>query len=375
MDSTNSRFWFVFERRFALLFTALGCFLAAGIWQVHCAERGQSSRSAVVVGTKETPPFTIKNVDGTWSGISIELWSSIAKDLELEYEVKEFDLKGLLEAVEKGRVDVAVAALTITADREKRMDFTHPFYTTGLGIEVSRNPEGTWLTVVRRIFSGQFLSVVLALVLLLVFVGFLVWLVERRRNPEQFDRGPRGIWAGFWWAAVTMTTVGYGDKAPVTVFGRVIGLIWMFAAIIILTVFTAALTTALTVSQFKSSLQSPADLARARVGTVENSSSAEYLKAQRIPHIAYETLQEAAQALVEGRSDAVVYDRPLLRYLFATTEAMRERLDILPQILEPQEYSIAVPTGSPLREEINRLIPKIVYGQEWKDLVFRYLGN
>ncbi len=41
----------------------------------------------LIVGTKQTPPFAIKKNDGTWSGLSIDLWQEISRDLELKYEI------------------------------------------------------------------------------------------------------------------------------------------------------------------------------------------------------------------------------------------------------------------------------------------------
>lgn len=48
---------------------------------------------------------------------------------------------------------------------------------------------------------------------------------------------------------VTMTTVGYGVKAPRTPGGRIVALIWMFANIFLVTVSTAAITSSLTVGE------------------------------------------------------------------------------------------------------------------------------
>ena len=86
----------------------------------------------LVVGTKEAPPFSMKTKDGDWTGISIELWRGIAKELNLTFEFRELTLKQLIDDVASGSIDAAVAALTITPEREKMLDFTHSFYSTGV---------------------------------------------------------------------------------------------------------------------------------------------------------------------------------------------------------------------------------------------------
>ncbi|MFC1783229.1 transporter substrate-binding domain-containing protein, partial [Planctomycetota bacterium] len=181
----------------------------------------------MIVGTKQAPPFAIKNPDGTWSGLSIELWREIADELQLRYEIREFDLPGLLNEVKANQVDIGVAALTVTAEREKNFDFTHPFYTTGLGIAILPGQKGRWTGVIGRFITWGFIKIVLSLACLLFIIGVIVWLFERGKNPKQFGGAWwRGLGAGFWWSAVTMTTVGYGDKAPVSLFGRLMAIIW-----------------------------------------------------------------------------------------------------------------------------------------------------
>ena len=128
------------------------------------------------------------------------------------------------------------------------------------------------------------MKVIATLTLLLLGVGMLVWWFEHKKNPQQFNgSAARGIGSGFWWSAVTMTTVGCGDKAPITVAGRILGLIWMLVAIIIISSFTAAITSSLTVTQLESVIKGPEDLPKVTVGTTANTTSESYLNQIQIP--------------------------------------------------------------------------------------------
>jgi ABC-type amino acid transport substrate-binding protein len=331
-------------------------------------------KEKLIIGTKEAPPFSMKAPDGTWQGISIDLWQNVAQELELEYEIREYDLQGLLDAVKTGEVDAGVAALTITGEREELMDFTHPFYTTGFGIAIGGSLEesSSWTHVLNRMASRGFLMRLGTLLLILLVVGILIWVVEARANPDQFGGGIlKGIGSGFWWAGVTLTTVGYGDKAPKTFLGRFLGIAWMFIAIIYIGYAIAGMTSELTVNQLQSPIQGEDDLARAKVASLEGSTSEAYLQENRIVHTNFSTLQEGLKAVSEGQLDAMVYDAPLLRYI-ATTQ-MEGAVDVLPNTFTRQDYCIALPTGSPLREPINRMLLDDKIRALWRDILFEYL--
>ena len=87
----------------------------------------------------------------------------------------------------------------------------------------------------------------------------------------------KGIWEAYWWSVVTVVTVGYGDKAPIGVAGRIIATIWMFTGVLLVSYFTASVSSALTVQQLETSIQGLEDLNGKRVATVEGSTAAEYL--------------------------------------------------------------------------------------------------
>jgi polar amino acid transport system substrate-binding protein len=92
------------------------------------------TRETIVVGTHAAPPFVLENPNGTLSGISIELWKEIADDLGLDYEIGTMEIAQLLKGLQDGTLDVVAGALTVTAKRIQRVDFSHPFYTSGLAI-------------------------------------------------------------------------------------------------------------------------------------------------------------------------------------------------------------------------------------------------
>ena len=337
-------------------------------------QQSSATPQQLIIGTKEAPPFSMKTSDGQWTGLSIDLWRQIAADLNFRFEFHELTLKQLLDGVSDGSLDAAVAALTITPEREKILDFTHAFYTTGLGIAVADKAHNPWFTVARRVVSAAFLKVVASLTLVLLGVGILVWWFEHKKNPQQFNgSAARGIGSGFWWSAVTMTTVGYGDKAPITMAGRILGLIWMFVAIIIISSFTAAITSSLTVSQLESVIKGPEDLPKVTVGTIANTTSESYLNQIQISFRSFASPQEGLAALKEGKIQTLVYDAPILRYHIHQNHI--GSLEVLPYRLQRQEYGIALQPNSPLREQINVVLLQKIREKAWQEKLSQYLGE
>lgn len=363
------------DNRLRLIIVLIVCFLLPGNAQCNTAKVLQDhfTRGKLIVGTEQIPPFSFKDVNGHWKGISIELWETLAEELKLEYVYKEYDLKGLLSALENQTIDAATAALTITTEREKRFDFTHSYHSTGLGIAVSKDLEVTWLSIFKRFFNFDFLRIVMGLFFLALIAGSLVWFFERNTNKKQFGgRGLSGMGSGFWWSLVTMTTVGYGDKAPQTIGGRIVGIVWMFMALIIISTFTAVITSKLTVTQIRPHIRGPEDLHWVKVGSVKYSTSTSYLTANYISFKDYTTVKDALKGLRDGDVDAIVYDMPILKYL--ATNEMQGKIQVLGSIFSKQQYGIGLPSKSPFREMINQRVPAIIANKKWQGVLSHYLG-
>ncbi|MEF3697046.1 transporter substrate-binding domain-containing protein [Desulfolutivibrio sp.] len=338
-------------------------------------ENAPAASTNLKVGTTQRPPFSYKNAHGEWEGISIDLWQDMADEMGYGVTLEEFDEKSLLQAVEHGRIDAAVTALSITPDSERHMDFTHPYYLSGLGIAVPNRPVGNiFIHVVEELISPQFLIYVGLMGFLLMVSGLVVWWIERRLNPDQFGRGPRGIVDGMWWSAVTMTTVGYGDAAPKSIAGRLLGMAWMFASVVLVSVFTASVTTTLTVGRIEGKVNGPADLPTAAVGCVSPGTAEGYLRHIHARPRQYTDIHAALAALAAGDLDAVVDDRPFL--LHTVREGYSQKVAVLEAHFDPTLYGFAFPLGSALRKPANVVLLRLRMDRNyWKTLTGPYLGE
>ncbi len=83
-------------------------------------------------------PFEFKQ-DGKYTGFDIELWDAIAKQAKLKYELRPMDFNGIIPGLQTGNLDAALAGITIRDDRKKVIDFSDPYYESGLAILVNND--------------------------------------------------------------------------------------------------------------------------------------------------------------------------------------------------------------------------------------------
>ena len=85
-----------------------------------CAWMASASAAPLTVAVKASPPFSFQNGD-RWDGVSVELWEQVAKSAGYEYRFRPYKtVADMLTAVELGQADVAIGAISVTADRERR---------------------------------------------------------------------------------------------------------------------------------------------------------------------------------------------------------------------------------------------------------------
>ena len=336
------------------------------------AQDGRNPQAITVV-TKDIEPFVF--VDGQEvSGFSIDLWQALALELGMpfEYEIVT-TVQEQLDAVETNQADVAIAAISITAEREKNVDFSHRYFESGLGILTRPGSNTPLLDSFRLALSPTLLRLFAFLVLSILIAGHIIWLIERRRNEEFPQTYFRGVWEGIWWAAVTVTTVGYGDKTPIGRIGRLFGMFWMFAGLFIIANFTAGVTSQLTLQTLQAVINGPEDLPGKQVVTVAGSTSDAWLQNEGIGHRTVATIEEAYELLDSGRVDAVVYDHPVL--LYYTLQNPEQGYVVAGEVFNEEDYGMAFPYGSPLREEVNRALLILLENGTYDQIYTKWYGS
>ena len=85
-----------------------------------------------IIATDATyAPFEFQE-NGKYIGIDVDLITEIAKVEGFEFELKPMDFGGIIPALQSGQIDGAIAGASITDERKKSVDFSDPYYETGI---------------------------------------------------------------------------------------------------------------------------------------------------------------------------------------------------------------------------------------------------
>jgi ABC-type amino acid transport substrate-binding protein len=311
--------------------------------------------------------------DGTnWTGFSIDLWREIAQRRGWTYSLEGVDtVDQQLDAVRGGGADASLAAISVTGEREQTIDFSYPYFTSGLQLMVAMD-HPSFLDALFSFVTPDLLKLLAVVVVVLLLVAHGVWLFERHMDADF----PRSYFAGvgeaLWWAGVTLTTVGYGDRTPKGRIGRALALIWMFGGIFLLANITAAVTARATVQQLQRSITSVDDLPGKQVATVQGSTSDQFLSARGLPHVTVQRIEDAYPLLEQGHVQAILYDSPVLQHYASTDGA--GRVQVVGKIVQPEQYAIALPLDSPYRRAINQTLLQLMADGTYAMLYQRWFG-
>jgi polar amino acid transport system substrate-binding protein len=359
---------------YLMLLAGLLFWLAPPMARALDAEPAQAPPLRIAV--YDVPPYGYTNPDSSMSGISVDLWRRIAERLERQFKlIPVADMESILSGLEQGHFDAAIGAITITSEREKRVDFSYPAHRSGVAVALRRD-KGT-LSALRSYGAAttELSPLIFGSLAMLIFIGVMMWVIERRHpSAKGSESSVVTLRDGLYWAIVTMTTVGYGDKTPKSTTGRVIAVSWMFASLVWVSLLSTSLVSRLTAERVEArELASTIDLAKKNLAAVTQSSGAEYLDEHHLGYTKFNNLPDALDSLADGKSDAVVNSVGALQYLISKRHANTEEM---PQgLLAPAYMAIALPEHSPLKRPIDEALLKITSDPEWISLEERFFGK
>ena len=329
-----------------------------------------TTKNTLSVGVAGSQPFVFNEKD---KGIAVEIWKKIAEKKSWDFKYVPFEnVDDALNQLNKGDLDLVVGPISITAKRLENMRFSQPFYNSSISIISRIENQSIWQKIA-PLFNIKLVMAIVIFLIILAVVGTFFWLAERKKSPEQFPKKPvKGIGNGMWLAIVTMSTTGYGDKAPITLLGRIIAGAWMVISIIFATSMVAGIASTLTLSSLElTTISNLEQLSGLKTASISGSPSEVFLNKFKIKVVGVTDLDEAIAKLKSKDVDAVVYDRPQLLYFLKNNNS--EDLYISKAEYYKQGYGFAFPSNSQLILDVNRALLELAEDQEIERIIHYYI--
>ena len=326
----------------------------------------------LVILVKPVAPFVMED-NGHFSGYSIDLWQEVARNAGwTDYEFKKVDtVPQMIDGLKNAQGDVGVGALSITAERSKIIDFSHPFYDSGLDIMVKGGGSPSPFELLKRLFTPALVLTFLGIMVALVIVSHILWYFERRHNHEDFPHHyGAGLIESIWWTTCVLLVGSCMGKDPKGITGRVIGTAWGLVGIAMISYLTATATTIMTVDTLGGDINGPRDLDGKAVATVQGTSADKYLQAEHMKVVEFTKLEDAIDALKDNKVKAVVYDSPVMMYYLAEHDS--KELHLVGKLFDKQKYGFGLQSNSKLRQQLNSALLTVAETDFLEQLDKRY---
>lgn len=329
------------------------------------------------VGIHQKPPYAIKEADGGWSGLAVVLWERIAARTGIEFHYVEKPFEEIEPMVANGSLDAAVGEFEVNPDSERVLDFTQPYLIASLAIAKPRQRIfDQWMHGLGLIADPAFLQLLVAILIVMLVLSVLIWLAERRRSDGPFPMGIRGVGSALWFTIVTASTVGYGDKTPSSLVGRILASIWMVIGVAVVSSFTAIIVSGMSSARQDSNALRLADLAQLDCGVLEGSMAERILKEAGIRVESFEDLQTAVTEMEDGNLHVLAGDRFSLTWLQRQQERGNARMRLEIPHIDIRDAFIAIPIRSshPEYNTINQALLEVTSSSEWQGVIDGWLG-
>uniref|UniRef100_A0AAY4DFV4 Glutamate receptor n=1 Tax=Denticeps clupeoides TaxID=299321 RepID=A0AAY4DFV4_9TELE len=364
---------------------------------------GLENKTVIVTTILEAPYVMLKkNADlfmdnERYEGYCVDLAAEIAKHCGFKYQLKivgdgkygarDAETKiwnGMVGELVYGKADIAIAPLTITLVREEVIDFSKPFMSLGISIMIKKPQKSK--PGVFSFLDPLAYEIWMCIVFAYIGVSVVLFLVSRfspyEWHTEEYEDGQIqtnestnefGIFNSLWFSLGAFMRQGC-DISPRSLSGRIVGGVWWFFTLIIISSYTANLAAFLTVERMVSPIESAEDLAKQTeiaYGTLDSGSTKEFFRRSKIALFdKMWTYMRGAEpsVFVKTTAEGVLRVRKSKgKYAYLLESTMNEYIEQRKPCdtmkvggnLDSKGYGIATPKGSSLRNAVNLAVLKL----------------
>ena len=281
--------------------------------QAPPAEGAGGPRVRVLVD--DDPPFVLRDGE-RWAGWAIDLWTEIARQAEIDWEiVGEGTPVSIVEGLATGGADVGLGDISVTKERAARIDFSQPFFHSGVRILVLRDRTGVLVAALATLATPAHALMLLGLLCLVAAISGGIYVLARRHDAPDFPATrSEGIVESVYIAAVALLKGQLDRKLLPGAAGRLLTIGWMMFGTALVAYISAAIAAALTVQHLANKVQEFDDLVGKPVAAPAGHQTVGWLGRRGIEVVEHPNLDAAVEALLARRVDAVVHDAPALAW-------------------------------------------------------------
>ncbi|ESO90630.1 hypothetical protein LOTGIDRAFT_122838, partial [Lottia gigantea] len=363
------------------------------LWRDRNANALDQNRTRIITTIQVKPYVMFKSrpKDGTplvsndmLEGFCIDLTEAVAREVGFNYRIKfvhdskygaknenNLTWNGMVGELINHEADIAIAPLTITANRERVIDFTKPFMSLGISIMIKK-PENQKAHVFSFMDPLSY-EIWMCIVFAYIGVSVVLFLVSRFSPNEWHLSEDSSITNDFtisnslWFSLGAFMQQGC-DVSPRSMSGRIVGSVWWFFTLIIISSYTANLAAFLTVERMLTPIESAEDLAKQtdiQYGTTRSGSTEAFFKQSKVdryhrmwsymtsatPSVFVDTIEEGIRKVREANGKyAFLIESTTNEYV-----NKREPCDTMKvgNNLNSNGFGIATPVGSDLKDKLN----------------------
>lgn len=321
------------------------------------------------------PPFSYENQSGKPDGLSIKLWEEVAEKLNIKfvYVTLEGKKDNAIQMLADKKIDVLISPTRFKFNSVKYIEFSRPYFMGKTGLAVSAFGISKMHLFIDTLVSLSWIIIVVYF-LLFIFIGALIWLVERKENNNLSKNFFKGV-GGAIWREIT-SFMEFNEFHVATTKGKAIHLLGIFL------LFTFTISTIVTISlKFSGAIRDGKalmirkieDINNKRIAIVEGDPATDYIRSLGAKLVKTETALEGLKMIKNREVSGFVGNYYLTNYLVQKTDA--QDVAMAPLTITNMEYTFAFAKGSSLVTHVDSMIVKFQDNNVSSAICAKYLGK